>query len=376
MKIVVVGAGPAGLYFALLMKRQNPGHDIRVIEQNLSDATYGFGVVFSEGALKFLERDDADFYATLTAAMERWPEQTIVHRDQAVRIDGNGFAAIGRLELLSLLQDLCARARVEIAFESRIETLATIDADLIVGADGVNSMVREHTADRFAPEIGELSNKFVWYGTEQLFDTLTLTFRQNEHGAFVAHHYRYSPAMSTFIVECDTATWQRAGFDKMTERDSRAYCERVFAPDLGGHPLFSNKSVWRSFPVVTNQRWVHENTVLIGDALRTVHFSIGSGTRLALEDAIFLARAFADVGGDDVNLALAHFERTRRPIVDKILAGAAGSFTWYEGFSGLMDLEPYPFAYSYMTRSGRMTHDRLRETAPRFVAAYEASYPS
>lgn len=370
MRITIIGGGPAGLYFALLMKRQNAVHDIRVVEQNPRDATYGFGVVFSEGALKFLARDDADFYTALTAAMEHWPEQTIVHRDQAIRIDGNGFSAIGRLELLHLLQNLCADAGVDTIYETPVDDFDTTAADLIVAADGVNSLVRTRLAQHFEPTVEELSNKFVWYGTEQLFDTLTLTFRETEHGAFVAHHYRYSPAMSTFIVECEAATWQRAGFAEMTEDENRVYCEQVFAPDLDGHALISNKSVWRNFPVVTNRHWTHDNIVLIGDALRTVHFSIGAGTRLALEDAIFLARAFEE--NDDVAGALARFEETRRPIVDKILAGAAGSFTWYQRFGEIMHRTPYPFAYSYMTRSGRMTHERLRETAPRFVGEYEA----
>jgi len=372
MNITIIGAGPAGLYFALLMKRQDPANQIRVIEQNPRDATYGFGVVFSEGALGFLERDDGEFYAALTAAMERWPEQTIVHRDRAIGIDGNGFAAIGRLELLSLLQGLCAEAGIDVVYKSPVDSIAGIDADLIVGADGVNSVVRSQLGDQFGPEVADLSNKFVWYGTAQLFDTLTLTFRETDHGAFVAHHYRYGPVMSTFIVECEAATWQRAGFAAMSEADSRRICEKIFAADLGGHPLVSNNSLWRNFPVVTNQHWTHGNVVLIGDALRTVHFSIGSGTRLALEDAIFLARAFAETG-NDVPVALARFETTRRPIVDKILAGAAGSFSWYESFGDLMHLAPYPLAYSYMTRSGRMTHDRLRDIAPRFVAEYEAA---
>ena len=372
MNITIIGAGPAGLYFALLMKRQDPANQIRVIEQNPRDATYGFGVVFSEGALGFLERDDGEFYAALTAAMERWPEQTIVHRDRAIGIDGNGFAAIGRLELLSLLQGLCAEAGIDVVYKSPVDSIAGIDADLIVGADGVNSVVRSQLGDQFGPEVADLSNKFVWYGTAQLFDTLTLTFRETDHGAFVAHHYRYSPAMSTFIVECEAATWQRAGFAAMSEADSRRICEKIFAADLGGHPLVSNNSLWRNFPVVTNQHWTHGNVVLIGDALRTVHFSIGSGTRLALEDAIFLARELAETG-NDVPVALARFETTRRPIVDKILTGAAGSFSWYESFGDLMHLAPYPLAYSYMTRSGRMTHDRLRDIAPRFVAEYEAA---
>ena len=376
MKIVIVGAGPAGLYFGLLMKRQNPVHRVRVMEQNPRDATYGFGVVFSEGALGFLERDDPQFYASLTAAMERWPEQTIVHRDQAIRIDGNGFAAIGRLELLSLLQNLCADAGVDIDYQSMVGNIDSLDADLIVGADGVNSVVRTQLSRQFQPAVSDLSNMFVWYGTEQPFDTLTLTFRETEHGAFVAHHYRYSSTMSTFIVECEAATWQRAGFADMTELESRAVSAQIFAPDLGGHALISNKSLWRNFPVVSNRRWSHCNVVLIGDALRTVHFSIGSGTRLALEDAIFLARAFAETGAqtrDDMTAALAHFEEIRRPIVDKILSGAAGSFSWYESFGDVMHLDPHPFAYSYMTRSGRMTHERLRQTAPRFVAQYETA---
>ena len=370
MKVAIVGGGPAGLYFALRMKRRDRGHRVAVFEQNAPDATYGFGVVFSERALGFLERDDADFHAALTARMERWPEQTIVHRDTAVRIDGNGFAAIGRLELLELLRELCLAAGVEIAYRTAIDAPGDLDADLVVGADGANSTVRRRHAAGFGPTVEALSNRFAWYGTERPFDTLTLTFRPARHGAFVAHHYRYGAAMSTFIVECDDATW-RAGLAALSDEDRRRHCEAVFAPDLGGHRLLSNKSLWRRFPVVTNRRWWHGNTVLIGDALRTVHFSIGSGTRLALEDAIFLDRALAGV--DEVAIGLERFEAARRPIVAKILAGAAGSFGWYERFADHMALDPYAFAHAYMTRSGRMSPERLRRTAPRFTAAYEAA---
>ena len=213
----------------------------------------------------------------------------------------------------------------------------------------------------------------------QVFDTLTLTFRANQHGAFVAHHYRYAPDMSTFIVECDSGTWARAGLEHMDDAASRAYCEGVFAPDLGGHPLVSNNSTWRRFPLVTNQNWSTENVVILGDALRSVHFSIGSGTRLAMEDAIALYQAFEEVGAAgttpaDVAGALARFEAARRPIVEKLLAAAANSSYWYEEFAGKMGLESYPLAYDYMTRSGRVTHARLKEMAPRFTSSFEARH--
>ncbi|HEU4345818.1 MAG TPA: FAD-dependent monooxygenase, partial [Candidatus Binatia bacterium] len=223
----------------------------------------------------------------------------------------------------------------------------------------------------FQPQIEWLSNRFAWYGTGQLFDCLTLTFRANQDGAFVAHHYRHSSAMSTFVVECDAATWRRAGLDRVSDQESRAYCERTFAPDLDGHSLVSNKSIWRQFALLANSRWWAGNTVLIGDALRTVHFSIGSGTRLAFEDAIALERAFGETG-EDVPRALAAFERARRPVVEKLLAAASASSYWYERFPEKMALKPAELAYDYMTRSGRMTDTRLRELSPKFMARVEA----
>ena len=377
MRIGIVGAGPAGLYFALLMKRRHDAYDVRVIERNPPDSTFGFGLVFSERALEFLEADDPGTFAALTSEMEAWPDQRIVHQGEVVSIDGNGFSAIGRLKLLQMLHGLCAEAGVRLEFRREIETLdAFAGCDLVVGADGVNSGVRDLHADAFRPRIEYLTNRFVWYGTTRAFDTLTLTFRANEHGSFVAHHYRYAPDMSTFIVECDTNTWARAGLRHMDDAKSRAYCEGVFAADLDGHPLVSNNSTWRRFPLVTNQHWSTGNVVILGDALRSVHFSIGSGTRLAMEDAIALYQAFdaAGAASADIAGALARFEAARRPIVDKLLAAAANSSYWYEGFAGKMDLEAYPLAYDYMTRSGRVTHARLKEMAPRFTASYEARY--
>jgi 2-polyprenyl-6-methoxyphenol hydroxylase-like FAD-dependent oxidoreductase len=372
MHAAVIGAGPAGLLFSLLAKRRYPSWRIEVVEQNLEGATYGFGVVFSDGALAFLERDEPQLLDTMRAAMERWPMQRIVHRDERVDIDGNGFSAIGRLALQEILRNLCCNAGVRIEYGRAATALDEFaGADIVVGADGSSSLVRAALQAQFQPKIELLTNRFAWYGTTQPFDCLTLTFRGNEHGAFVAHHYRHAPAMSTFVVECDAVTWKRAGLDRMDEAQSRAYCERVFAADLNGHPLVSNKSLWRQFPLLSNRRWFSGKFVLIGDALRTVHFSIGSGTRLAFEDAIALDRAFGEAG-EDVPRALAAFERERRPIVEKLLAAANASSYWYERFPEKMREAPWQLAYHYMTRSGRMTDVRLREMAPRFMRRVEA----
>jgi 2-polyprenyl-6-methoxyphenol hydroxylase-like FAD-dependent oxidoreductase len=368
VQINVIGAGPAGLLFSLLIKRRFPTWSVQLFEQNPPDATFGFGVVFSRGALEFIERDVPDFYTQLVPRLESWPMQRIVHRDERVDIDGNGFSAIGRLQLNQFLLELCRAADVSIDYEHTVESLNDLPrCDLLVGADGLNSLVRRVLEKEFAPHVDWLTNRFAWYGTRQLFDCLTLTFRANEHGTFVAHHYRHSSTMSTFIIECDGATWLHAGLDRMSDEASRAYCERVFAPDLGGHSLVSNKSVWRQFPLLTNRRWSAGGRVLIGDALRTVHFSIGSGTRLAFEDAIALDRAFAEAGAD-VPRGLAAFERERRPVVEKLLAAANASSFWYERMPEKMSLKPWALAYDYMTRSGRMTDERLRELSPKFMA--------
>jgi 2-polyprenyl-6-methoxyphenol hydroxylase-like FAD-dependent oxidoreductase len=252
------------------MKRQRPRDEIVVVEQNARDATFGFGVVFSRGALEFLSRDEPALHATLAAALESWPLQRIVHKGERVDIDGNGFSAIARIALLQILQRQCEALGVRIEFERALDSRAPLASfDLVVGADGVDSMVRRELQHLFQPRVEWLTNKFVWYGTAQRFECLTLTFRTSGDGAFVAHHYRYAPALSTFIVECDAATWHRAGLQRASEAEGRAYCERLFAPDLGGHALVSNKSVWRNFPLVWNTRWSAGNTVLIGDALRT-----------------------------------------------------------------------------------------------------------
>jgi 2-polyprenyl-6-methoxyphenol hydroxylase-like FAD-dependent oxidoreductase len=375
MRIGIAGAGPAGLLFALLAKRRRPDAEVQVLEQSAADATFGFGVVFSHGALGFLARDAPATHAALARVMETWPMQRIVHRDTAVDIDGNGFCAIGRLELLRMLQQECRDAGVTLRFCEAVDSPERFaNCDLVVGADGVHSRLRSLHVGVFAPRIEWLTNRFVWYGTAQPFECLTLTFRENEHGAFVAHHYRYAPDRSTFIVECDAATFERAGLGAMDDAASRAYCEAVFAPDLGGHPLVSNRSTWRNFPLLTNTRWSAGNVVLIGDALHTGHFSIGSGTRLAFDDAIALDRALGEAG-DDVPKLVAAFERERRPIVDKLVAAATSSSYWYERMGEKMRLSPVELAYDYMTRSGRVDDARLAQMAPRFMHQVNAARP-
>ena len=368
MRSVIVGAGPAGLLFALLFKRRFPRAVVDVLEQNDPRTTTGFGVVFSQGALAFLERDAPDLYQKIVPRMQAWLMQRIVHHDQRVVIDGNGLSAIARLDLNLFLQELCRNAGVNLHCDRRVSRVEDLgEANLIVGADGLNSVVREMFRLSFRPRIEWLTNKFAWYGTRKVFDCMTLTFRSNEHGVCVAHHYRYAADMSTFLVECDAATFNRAGLATMSDEVSRAYCERVFAADLQGEPLLSNNSIWRNFPLLMNGRWSAGNVTLIGDALHTAHFSIGSGTRLALEDAIALDRAFADVG-DDVSAALIAYERARRPIVEKIVSAANSSSFWYERMADKMHLKPWQLAYDYAVRSGRISDGRLAEMAPQFMA--------
>ncbi len=373
MRIAILGAGPAGLYLSYLIKRRRPDADVVLIEQNPASATFGFGVVFSDRALEFLREDDPETFAAIAPQMESWNDITLVHRNERVVIDGIGFAAIGRLKLLQLLQARVRSAGIEPHFGRVVKSLDELEgADLMVGADGVNSLVRHTFAEEFGASVGYLANRFAWFGTSKVFDTLTQTFRHTPIGNFNAHHYRYAPGRSTFIVEVDAATFVGAGFEKMDDADSRALCQKVFADALDGRPLISNNSVWRRFPQVSNTRWHHGKYVLVGDALHTAHFSIGSGTRLAMEDAIALNRALAE-HGDDVAAALPAFEAARRPIVDKIVRGANASAAWYENFGEHMALGVTEFARSYIMRSGRIDMARLRKLSPQFAARIEGT---
>ena len=373
MRIVILGAGPAGLYLGYLIKRRG-GADVTVIEQNAADATFGFGVVFSDRALEFLREDDEDTFAAIAPRMETWADMTLNLRGERIVIDGIGFSAIGRLQLLQLLQARAASAGVAPIYRRAVTARAELDDfDLVVGADGVNSLIRRSLVQELDANVQLLSNRFAWFGTTKRFETLTQTFVQTERGAFNAHHYRYAPGMSTFIVETNADTFARNGFVRLDENASRQQCEKLFAETLDGHPLISNNSIWRQFPIVRNARWSHGKYVAIGDALHTAHFSIGSGTRLALEDAIALDKALA--AHKNVPEALAGFEAARRPILEKLVAGANGSAEWYEHFADHMALKPAEFAMSYITRSGRVDLERLRKLSPGFVARYERERP-
>ncbi len=371
MKVAIVGAGPAGLYLAYLLKRKRPETEVRVYEAGPADATWGFGVVFSEQALEFLSGDDPETVASITPHMETWRDITIFHRGERVVIDGIGFSAIGRLALLRHLQARAASVGVVPIYGHTIESLSELgDVDLIVGADGLNSVVRRTHEARFGTTLSYLTNRFAWYGTTKVFPTLSHTFVAEGEDVYNVHHYRFSPTMSTFLVETDAQTFERRGFAQMDEPSSRRELERLFADTLEGHSLVNNRSIWRQFPWLKNERWHVDNCVLVGDALHTAHFSIGSGTRLALEDVIALMSALQQ---HDFNVAraLPAYQAARQPALEKLVAASHRSANWYERFRDPMHLTPKEFAMSYITRSGRIAPERLRAMSPRFAALFD-----
>jgi anthraniloyl-CoA monooxygenase len=371
MKIDIVGGGPGGLFLAYLVKKRFPAWAVRVLEQNGPDATYGWGVVFSDIALGFLEEADPEFFQRFTAGHVRSDHMEVVHRGVHVPIDGHSFSRVSRIALLKVLHAECHAVGVELSFNTRVDDLSKLgDADLIVVADGVHSHSRGQLADVFKPTFVRRQNKFAWYGTAQLISAVSLVFRETEYGVFIAHSYQYSEQMSTFLIETSPQTWQRAGLDHLDDGQSRALCERIFADDLDGHDLLSNKSSWFEAVTVKNERWHAGNVVLLGDALRSVHFSLGSGTRMAMEDAIALCNGL-DLHAAGLDAVFEHFEAKRRPASDRFQLAASNSLDWYENVDQKMHLDPIDFTYDYMRRTGRVTHEDLRRRAPVFAGEYE-----
>lgn len=381
MKIACVGGGPAGLYLALLMKKRDPAHDVVVYERNRPDDTFGFGVVFSDATLAQLEQVDPESYADIARNFYHWDDIDVHHRGQVLTSTGHGFSGMSRRLLLQILQRRAAALGVRLDFQHPVDALP--EADLVVAADGVNSALRSRLD--FGTRLDVRPNRFVWLGTTRPFPAFTFYFRQNEHGLFRVHAYQYAARaenpgepISTFILECTEETFRRAGLDTASEADTIAYAERLFAPELGDHRLVGNRSVWRQFPTVHNARWHlpvgSSQVVLVGDAAHTAHFSIGSGTKLAMEDAIALDVAIAQHPGD-LAQALALYERDRRPGVDAVQRAAQVSLAWFEETERYFDrLDPLPFAFSMLTRSLRITHSNLKLRDPAFVARVDEAF--
>ncbi len=367
MRVRVVGGGPAGLYLALLMKRADPAHQITVYERNRLDDTYGFGVVFSDATLDNLADADPDTHARIQAEFAHWDDIEIHYRGEVIRSTGHGFAGLDRQRLLEILAERCDDLGVELEFESELTAVARMsDADLVVAADGANSILREHRADAFQPAIDWRPNRFVWLGTTRPFPAFTFYFKYDGHGLWRVHAYRYAEGRSTFIVETTEETLRAAGLESASERETVAFCEAMFATELEGHRLISNRSIWRRFPTVRNGSWSVDNMVLIGDAAHTAHFSVGSGTKLAMEDSIALADALD--AEPDVGTALAVYEKQRRPLVESLQRAAQASLQWFEGTERYMETEPVQFGFNLLTRSLRITHEDLRLRDPALTA--------
>jgi anthraniloyl-CoA monooxygenase len=373
LRVTVIGGGPGGLYFAILMKKADPAHDITVVERNRPDDTFGFGVVLSDTTRETLAELDAETFEEIEARSAHWDDIHIHYRGQLLKSTGHGFSGIARKLLLDILQQRARRLGVRQEFQREVGSLdAFRDADLVVGADGVNSTVRALLASHFKPSIDWRPNRFVWLGTGFAFPAFTFDFQEDEHGLWRLHAYPYDAHHSTFIVETTEATWRKAGLDKASEDDTAAFCERLFARTLRGHGLLRNKSLWRQFPIVRCARWHAGNVALLGDAAHTTHFSIGSGTKLAMEDAQALVQALRDAR--NVPHALAQYEATRRPSVESFQRAAQVSLTWFEDAERYMAHEPIRFGFSLLTRSFRVTHDELRRRDPAYVRAVDAWY--
>lgn len=386
MRIVCIGGGPAGLYFGLLMKRRHPDYEITVIERNRPYDTFGWGVVFSDQTLGNLRAADPESADEILDAFNHWDDIEIHFRERSIRSSGHGFCGIGRKRLLNILQARCEQLGVKLVFETQMSDDDVQNADLIIASDGLNSAIRQKYAATYQPDVDMRDCRFVWLGTSKLFDAFTFAFEQTEFGWFQAHAYRFDDNTSTFIVETPEHVWKAAGLDEMSKEDSIAFCEKLFARYLDGHELRSNashlrgSSQWIRFPRVVNREWVHWKdsangkqtpVVLMGDAAHTAHFSIGSGTKLALEDAIELANSM-DTHPGDLRAALHHYTSVRSIDVLRIQNAARNSTEWFEHVDRYAQFEPEQFAYSLLTRSQRISHENLRERDAHYLGGFES----
>jgi anthraniloyl-CoA monooxygenase len=376
VKVTSIGGGPGGLYSAILLKAADPSHEVTVYERNAPDDTFGFGVVFSAATLRELEAADADSFQRLWDASARWDPVEVRYGGQRIRAHGNRFAAISRHRLLRILQERAKEVDVDLRFHTEVDDLDAhlADADLVLGADGINSMVRRRFEDVFSPRLTREGSKFIWLGTTQRFDAFTFIFEAADAGTFQAHIYPFSEELSTFIVECTEDTWRAAGLDAVdpstlapgeSDHDSIAHLQQLFADHLDGHELVANNSKWLDWTTVRNDTWHHGNVVLLGDAAHTAHFSIGSGTKLALEDAIALTDALRTE--PDVEAALKAYESARKPSVEGIQRAAAESLDWFARYRRYWGFEPPQFTYSLLTRSSRVDYENTRRRDPELI---------
>jgi anthraniloyl-CoA monooxygenase len=369
MRIEILGGGPAGLYFAVLAKKAFPDAAIRVRERNRPDDTFGWGVVFSDETLSNFAEADPESFAEIRKSFATWTDIETFVGGVCVRSTGHGFCGLSRKRLLQIFHERCRQLGVELEFQREVRDLDELaGADLVVAADGIQSVVRERHADRFRPSIEWRSNRFCWLGTTKPLAAFTFVFRESEHGLFQVHAYPFEKDLSTFIVECHADTWKRAGLDRASEAETVAYCEKLFADHLEGHRLLVNRSIWRAFPTIRCERWSHGNRVLLGDAAHTAHFSIGSGTKLAMEDSIALVEAFRGAGTEDVSRALEIYESARRLDVLKTQRAAQTSLEWFENSRRYLRQHPLQFTFNLMTRSKRITYDNLAKRDPELVA--------
>lgn len=375
MKTAIIGGGPAGLYFAILLKKFRPESDITVYERNRADETFGFGVVFSDATLDNFEKYDLPSYQRIVREFAYWDDIAIHFRGTEHRIGGNGFCGCSRRTLLLILQDRAEELGVKLRYEADVDDESLFaDADLVVVADGINSRFRERYADHFQPEVDLRPNKFTWMGSTKPLDAFTFIFQETEWGPFIAHAYQYEANRSTWVFETDPETFERARLKDKSEAESAALMEQIFGWFLGGHRILTNRSIWRNFPMIRNKRWVMGNKVLLGDAKASAHFSIGSGTKLAMEDAIALYEAFRR--DPSVAGALSLYETARREEVEKTQHAADVSLVWFEHVARFWDFDPVQFAFGVMTRAKAITYDNLRLRAPDFVAAVDRTFAS